>query len=328
MRRVFSAAAVLTVAAVVAVGGCASEVNGKASSDAAASSDATTPGGAATSGRKPDDRAAVLQAAQGFVADFLTNDPAVVDPRIVKLQAETTGKLGGLLSAPNALDNARQAAAKFPIRSSVEVRSVALESADADTASVLVSSVTTSMLPVVPGVFDKAETQRHLDRFRVTVERKGGAQLVSDFQEWSVSSKDPAPATLPAGAGADPEIREVARQYLHDGFSFAPATVDADRAKGRALLTPNMYAAYDQATRNAHNDIQYGGRSTAATPLAVGAVSVEGPKAVVLGFVDTVSEFTKSGRGPAQPSTGLIELARQPDGHWLVDKYTEVERPI
>lgn len=327
MRRMIPAAAVLIAAAVFAVTGCTTVVDG-APSGAPPSGGGATSGGAATTAGKPEGRAAILQAARVFVVDFLTTDPSAVDAQIAKLRAETTGKLGALYSAPNALDNARQSAAQVPVRSSVEVRTVALESSQGDTSTVLVSAAITAILPVIPGVIDKPETQRSLDRTRVTVQRQNGAQLISDFQEWSVVDKEPAPATLAPGEGVDADLREIARQYLQVGFSFTPTTFDADRAKGRALLTPNAQVVYDGETQAAQADVQYGGRSTTATPLAVGTVSSTDGKAVVLGFVNTTSAFAKGGNGPGpeQPSTWLVDLV-QSGGHWLVDKYTEVKQP-
>lgn len=311
LSRYYCALAVVVVA--LAGAGCSSAVTGRAISVGA------EPSPAAEVASNDDHRAQAQQAAQKFVVDINRLGPQSVDQWLSTLRGEVSGQLLTSLSSPTFADSMRKTMAERPFAASAQVRSAAVESSDADGVKVLVSSVLTESHATT------ATPQVSLSRDRVTVEEHDGKYLVSDMETWlSVQDKSlTPPQSLAPAQGVDLAIRGAASTYVQLGRTFSATTFAADRAKGRELRTPSSQREYDAETKTFEGDVQYGGRSTTATPLAVGVISVAGDRAQVLGFIATTSTFTTGGAGPLQPSTAVIDLV-QSNGTWLVAKYTEL----
>jgi Mce-associated membrane protein len=119
-------------------------------------------------------------------------------------------------------------------------------------------------------------------------------------------------------------VQQVAREGTVSILSYQPATVDADLAKAKTLLTGDFRNYYTKFTGDVVAPASKQKKiATTATVPAVGAVSVGDGKATVLVFVDQRTTSADSPQPADSASSVRVELVKK-GGRWLIDKFDPV----
>jgi hypothetical protein len=129
--------------------------------------------------------------------------------------------------------------------------------------------------------------------------------------------------TAPNGQVTQSSFRNAAMSAASDAakqiLSYSYQTFDADRKKGRALVTGEAAKEYDKAMDDVAAKVASTKITLKATVLSVGTISVKEHEAKVLVFVDTSTTREGSKSQQLQQSRVVMTLTRK-DGDWSVSK--------
>lgn len=130
-------------------------------------------------------------------------------------------------------------------------------------------------------------------------------------------------ATAPNGQVTQGAFRDAAMSAASDAagqiLSYSYKTFDADRKKGRALVTGEAAKEYDKAMDDVASKVASTQITLKATVLSVGTISVKEHEARLLVFVDTATTREGSKQQQLQQSRLVMTLTRK-DGDWSVSK--------
>ena len=129
--------------------------------------------------------------------------------------------------------------------------------------------------------------------------------------------------TAPNGQVTQSSFRNAAMSAASDAagkiLSYSWKSFDADRKKGRALVTGQAAKEYDKAMDEVAAKVAATKLTLTAKVLSVGTISVEEHRAKVLVFVDTVTTREGSKDQQLQQSRLVMDLTRK-DGDWTVTR--------
>jgi len=136
-------------------------------------------------------------------------------------------------------------------------------------------------------------------------------------------AQNPHLGTAPNGQVTDSSFRNAAMSAASDAagriLAYSYQTFDADRKKGRALVTGEAAKEYDKAMDDVASKVATTKLTLKASVLSVGTISVEEHHAKVLVFVDTSTTREGSQQQQFQQSRLVMDLTRK-DGDWTVSK--------
>jgi len=136
-------------------------------------------------------------------------------------------------------------------------------------------------------------------------------------------SRHPDLDTAPNGQVTESSFRNAAMSAASDDaaqiLSYSYKTFDADRKKGRALVTGTAAKEYEKAMDEVATKVAETKITLKASVLSVGAISVTRHDARLLVFVDTTTTREGSQSQQLQQSRLVMELTRK-DGDWTVSK--------
>ena len=136
-------------------------------------------------------------------------------------------------------------------------------------------------------------------------------------------SRHPDLDTAPNGQVTQSAFRNAAMSAASDAasqiLSYSYQTFDADRKKGRALVTGEAAKEYEKAMDEVAAKVASTKITLKASVLSVGAISVTRHDARLLVFVDTTTTREGSQSQQLQQSRLVMELTRK-DGDWTVSK--------
>ncbi|PPJ25800.1 hypothetical protein [Nocardia nova] len=119
-------------------------------------------------------------------------------------------------------------------------------------------------------------------------------------------------------------VEQAAREGAESILSYQPATVDADLAKAKDMLTGDFRDYYTRFTGDVVAPASKQKKiATTATVQAVGAVTVDDGKATVLIFVNQRTTSADSPQPADSASSVRVGLVRE-GGRWLIDKFDPV----
>lgn len=136
-------------------------------------------------------------------------------------------------------------------------------------------------------------------------------------------SRHPDLDTAPNGQVTQNAFRNAAMSAASDAasqiLSYSHQTFDADKKKGRALVTGEAAREYEKAMDEVAAKVASTKITLKASVLSVGAISVTRHHARLLVFVDTTTTREGSQSQQLQQSRLVMELTRK-DGDWTVSK--------